>query len=97
MIYKLQINSYLFELFLQVCEVMYRAVQSSELRFHIKRVRDFQIVFCLQIHAIAGHAMNSTLPILHSASPRAVLVIFLLSDKRVRLFVIKTLTLASNP
>ena len=49
-----------FELLLQDYEVMYRAMQCIELRLHIKRVRDYKFVFCVQIHTLAGnYTMNS--------------------------------------
>ena len=41
---------------------MYRALQFSELRLHIKKIIiDFEVVFCIQIHALTGDTMNSKL------------------------------------
>ena len=39
----------------KIDEVMYRAMQCSELRSHIKRVRDLLFVFYLQIRALVGN------------------------------------------
>ena len=43
-----QISLNAFKLLLQICKITYRVLQCSVLRLHIKRVRDFQIVCCLQ-------------------------------------------------
>ena len=51
--------------------VMYRALQWSELRLHIKRVSYFQFVVCLQIHPLTGDIVNSKLFLMDSASHRA--------------------------
>ena len=73
-------------------------IASSELKLNIKRVRDCQFVFCLQIHALAYRTMNSKFSILHEAKLSAVLKISSsLNSKRVRVFVNKTLTTVSNP
>ena len=75
-------------------------IASSELKLNIKRVRDCQFVFCLQIHALAYRTMNSKFSILHEAKLSAVSKVKIsssLNSKRVRVFVNKTLTTVSNP
>ena len=63
----------------------------------ILKFRDFEFVFCLQIHALAGNTMNSKLFIMYSASLRALIQIFRsLSGHPVRVFVNKALTSFSN-
>ena len=56
------------------------------------QIRDFQFVFCLQIHALAGDTMNSKLFLMHSASLLALIkfLVYLLRQ-RVRVFVNKSL------
>ena len=53
--------------------IMYPAFQCSELRLHIKGVRCFQFVFCLQLDVFGGHTLSSTLSIMHLALLRAIL------------------------
>ena len=80
---------------------MYRALQSSKLRLHIKRVSYFQFVVCLQIHLLAGNIMNLKLFLVHSASLRFARCIIQISRslyrQRVSVFVNKPLTPVTNP
>ena len=46
-------------------KVMYRALQCSEPRLHIKRVSDLLFMVCLQIHTFARNIMNLKLFKIH--------------------------------
>ena len=49
----------MFVQILQVREDIYHTLQCSELKLHILKVREFQLLFCLQIgYTLARYTMN---------------------------------------